>query len=187
MGIIEKFRQSSKELKDTRTLVKCAMFIALYVALKMLRLQIDVDKALFNLEFLAIAFSGALFGPVASIIVGCAGDLLHSLTGTLSGGFNWGFTINNAVSGLLYGLILYKNMSIIRCVIAKFIEIVVISWFMTNIWLVMSFDINAIMPMAISRAPIKLGASLPIEMAIFIILVLVLKPVLQKIEPQRKL
>ena len=75
------FRDSSKELTKLQSLTICAMMLALRVVLgyfSNITLAITPDiKIGFN--FLPIAITGILCGPVPAMIVGGLGDLLSFL------------------------------------------------------------------------------------------------------------
>ncbi len=161
-----KFRDSSKELTKLQSLTVCAMMLSLRVVLGYFSnatLAITPDiKIGFN--FLPIAITGILCGPVAAMIVGGLGDLLSFLIAPM--GFYFpGWTISGILVGLLYGLFLYKTkcslVSIIICevIIGVFVEIA-----LGSLWLLIQYD-KAFFIMAGVRG-LKTLVATPVEIAV---------------------
>ncbi|MBR2723874.1 MAG: folate family ECF transporter S component [Ruminococcus sp.] len=160
------FRDSSKELTKLQSLTICAMMLALRVVLgyfSNITLAITPDiKIGFN--FLPIAITGILCGPVPAMIVGGLGDLLSFLIAPM--GFYFpGWTASGILVGLLYGLFLYKSkcslLSITICevIIGIFVEIA-----LGSLWLLIQYD-KAFFIMAGVRG-LKTLVATPVEIAV---------------------
>ncbi|MBR3971887.1 MAG: folate family ECF transporter S component [Ruminococcus sp.] len=164
--LIAKLRDSSKELTRIQSLTLCAMMLALRVVLGYFSnatLAITPDiKIGFN--FLPVAITGILCGPVCAMIVGGFGDLLSFLIAPM-GYYFPGWTISGILVGLLYGMFLYKSkcsiVSIIICevIIGIFIEIA-----LGSLWLLIQYD-KAFFVMAGVRG-IKTLIATPIEIMV---------------------
>lgn len=100
------FKNSANQLKKPLVLTTAAMMIAVYVILYMVKIPIAVESRV-SVTFLPIVVSAYLGGPVVSIIVGAIGDILGFLAFP-SGQFFPGFTISAAVTGLIYGVFLFR-------------------------------------------------------------------------------
>lgn len=113
------FAQSSQHLKNPRSLVVIALFLALNLALDMLGFKVYVTPTVrLSFGFLCNASIGMLFGPVAAMIMGCATDLLSFLLSDASGmAFFPGYTITAMVNGVFAGLWLYPNRPSVRRVV----------------------------------------------------------------------
>lgn len=160
-----KFKSSAKELSKIQSVTICALMLAIRVVLgyfSNLTLGITPDiKIGFN--FLPIAITAILCGPVGAMIVGGMGDLLSFLLAPM--GFYFpGWTVSGLLVGLLYGLFLYKSkhtlLSIIICEIAigLFVEIA-----LGSLWLYIQYE-KAFFIMAGVRG-IKTLVATPIEIA----------------------
>ncbi len=172
-----KFTSSAKELSKIQSLTICALMLAIRVVLgyfSNITLGITPDiKIGFN--FLPIAITAILCGPVCAMIVGGLGDLLSFLIAPM--GFYFpGWTISGLLVGLLYGMFLYKSkcslLSIIICeiVIGLFVEIA-----LGSLWLLIQYE-KAFLIMAGIRG-IKTLVAVPIETAVVFFFAKVLRKV----------
>ena len=92
----------------TKTITYTALLIALQVVLgSLVQVQLGNWKQ-FNFGFLAIAAAGILMGPVPAMIVGALGDVVGTLLFP-TGAYFPGFTLSNALVGLIYGLTLRRG------------------------------------------------------------------------------
>ncbi len=100
------FKNSAKQLKKPITISTAAMMIAIYAALYMVKIPIAVESRV-SLTFLPVAVTAYLAGPVTAMLVGAIGDVLGFLIFP-SGQFFPGFTISAMLTGLVYGVFLYR-------------------------------------------------------------------------------
>lgn len=94
-------------LKDIKYLVLVSFFISLYVVLSMFSIYITKELR-FSLTFVPVAWSSAAFGPVAGALTGAFGDILAWIVKP-AGPYHPGFTTSGIVSGIIYGMFLYKK------------------------------------------------------------------------------
>jgi ECF transporter S component (folate family) len=112
---------------DVKTLVTVGMLLAIFVVLDNLSLKIG-ESIKVNLTFFPLAISGALFGPIWTMLMGVAGDLIGCIfTGQAP---FWQLAVTSGLQGLLYGLLLFgktgKRLSLFS-VITKLIDTLIIS------------------------------------------------------------
>ncbi len=91
----------------TERLTFAALLIALQVVLGNL-IQVPFIGKQFNFGFLPIAAAGALLGPVPAAVVGALGDFIGAHLFP-QGAYFPGFTLTNALVGLIYALVLYRR------------------------------------------------------------------------------
>ena len=137
MSPIKILKNSLLELKKVQSLAAIAMLLAICVLLgafanTSLMLFGSVVKIKFT--FLPIAVAGSLFGPVPALLVGALGDVLSFIIYP-SGAYIPGFTINAALTGMIFGFFFYRNkINIPRVVIAWFINALIVETFLAALW-----------------------------------------------------
>lgn len=95
---------------DTRRLVLLALMVALNVVLGRFSVQLAPEVRLSVLGFLPIALAAHLMGPLYGALTGAVGDIVNYLLFTHAyGGYFPGYTLTAALSGLWYGLLLYRK------------------------------------------------------------------------------
>lgn len=127
--------ESLVEFKKTKNLVFCALMVALAVVLGYTT-TIEIGP------FIKVGFSGMpnrivdfLFGPIIGAIFGGTLDILKYLVRP-TGPFFIGFTISEILSGIIYGILLYKKpIKIQRIVIAGFLDKVIVNCGLNTLWL----------------------------------------------------
>lgn len=118
----QKFSDSAKELGKIQSIVVIAMLLALRVVLGMFgNFQLSFfPYAKLGFMFLPIALTGYYFGPVCSMIVAVAGDVLSYLMAPPAASFTPGITAGYLLEGMLVGIILYKeNISVTRTSVSQ--------------------------------------------------------------------
>lgn len=117
-NLTKSFRDSFHELKDVKALATTAMLLAIAVVLGFYTLQVT-DFIKIGFAFIADEMTGMMFGPVVGGLMGAAADIVKYLVRP-TGAFFPGFTISGALSGVIYGVILYKKpLSIKRIALAN--------------------------------------------------------------------
>lgn len=147
------FKSSYRELRSIRCLTLTAMLGAVSIVLGSLVFMVgDFLKVGFN--FLPNEFVYYLFGPVVGVIYGAAMDLLTFIIRP-TGPYFFGFTLSSVITGLLYGMILYKRpLSIRRIVAANVLHLILIQLLLNTYWLTMLYGYNyfAILPVRALKA-----------------------------------
>lgn len=103
------FTDSAKSLNELRTITTTGMLLALAVAIRSLAIQITLDiRIVFT--FLPICVIAMLYGPVVCGISTTALDLIGFIIDNKSArGYSWELAMIVLLSGVLYGIFLYKK------------------------------------------------------------------------------
>ena len=151
------FKASYQELKSIRCITIIAMLGAVSIVLGSLVFMVgDFLKVGFN--FLPNEFVYYLFGPVVGVVYGTALDILTFIVRP-TGPFFFGFTLSAIITGLIYGVILYKRpLSMRRILLANLVQLVVINLLLNTYWLTILYGYNfiAILPVRALKALIML-------------------------------
>lgn len=121
-------------------LVIMSFLIALEIILTRF-LSVNTQIVRIGFAFLPVAISAILFGPFWAGLCYAAGDLLGMAIFSASGGYFPGFTVSAFVTGVLYGLILYKKpITIPRVFLAAFTVLLVVTVGMNTLWLYIMYN-----------------------------------------------
>ena len=123
-----------KKLYNTKTLTIGAMLTAIGIILGFFKIPIN---KIIEIRFgsLPIALGGMLFGPAVAGVIGALTDIGGYLIKP-TGPFFPGFTISNIVSGIIFGLFLYKKKcSFVRILIAELVNTLIVGILMNSYWL----------------------------------------------------
>lgn len=146
-----------------KTITYMSLFIALEVILtRFLAIQTPIVRISFT--FLPIALSAMLFGPLFGGIAAALADLVGMMLFP-SGPFFPGFTLTAFLTGVIYGLFLYKKpATLVQISLAVIVVTVVITLGLDTVWLwlITGQGIWAILPVRIIKALIMA----PIQVAV---------------------
>lgn len=108
MILISDFKASAKELKSLRSVTIAAMLLALHTVLSVF-VTIHVTESLrISVSFVATCVTAYFFGPVVGFLSGALGDIIQYLIKP-AGGYFFGWTLNAALAGLVYGIGFYHR------------------------------------------------------------------------------
>lgn len=107
--MFKNFKNSAKNLKKTRVLCTAAILAALFVVLYSIKLNLAPELRI-TFTFIPLALAGWLLGPVPAMLVGLIGDVIGCIIFP-AGPYFPGFTLTKIVSGLIYGVFLYRTGS----------------------------------------------------------------------------
>lgn len=146
-----------KEKNLTYQLIVMALLIALEIILtRFLSLQLPIARIGFG--FLPIVIIAVMFGPIKAGICYSVGDVLGMLLFP-SGIYFPGFTLSAFITGVLYGLFLYKKeITLKRSFLTAFTVLFTITICLNTLWLVilMGKGFFAILPTRIGEACLML-------------------------------
>lgn len=130
------FRSSARQLKNPRTLALTALFVAMNLTLDLLNLRIQLTPDLrIGVGFLTSAMVGMLFGPVAAMTAGAAGDMVGWLVNPGGGAYFPGFTITAILAGAVWGIFLYgRNPRLLNCLAARATISLVLNIGLNSLW-----------------------------------------------------
>lgn len=155
----------SKKHNFTYQLVVMAFLVALEIIFTRF-LSINLPIARIGFGFLPVAITAIMFGPIWAALCYTVGDLLGMMIFP-TGQFFPGFTLSAFITGLLYGILLYKkDITIKRAFFAAFIVLTCITLCLNTYWLhiLMGKGFIAILPTRISEAILMLfvqGITIP--------------------------
>lgn len=142
--------------KVTR-LITIGLFIALEIILTRF-LSINTPFIRIGFGFLPVALLGIMYGPVWAGLSYVVGDILGMLIFP-SGAFFPGFTLSAALTGFIYGIILYgKPVTWKRVFIAASIVCLGVNLFLDTYWLYILMDqaVIAMIPARIIKSLVML-------------------------------
>lgn len=154
------FTSSYKELRNVRCITLMAMFAAISIILGSFTIMVG-DFLKIGFTFLPNEFVYYLFGPAVGAAYGGALDILNYIIKPV-GRFFPGFTISGILTGILYGIIMYKRpLSIKRIIIANIVRSVFIDLLLNTYWLTILYG-TSFMVLIPLRMP-KILIMLPVE------------------------
>ncbi len=135
---LENFRQSARNLTNTRHLALAGMLLAMHAVLGIIKIPLLTPDNRITFTFAATAAAGITLGPVPAMLVGGLGDILGYFLNPGGGAYFFGFTISAALGGLVHGVLLYKaepKYAFWRVIIAELIITLFINIMLNTYWL----------------------------------------------------
>ena len=167
-------------LKKIRVLCAMALLVALYTALYTLQIPLSPQLRI-TFTFIPLAVCGWLFGGAAALLTGMICDIVGFLFFP-TGAYFPGFTLTTMLSGLIYGLFLYKKNGknlLTNIVISKLIVTVFFNMGLNSLWI--SILYKKAFWVYLSGRIIKNIIMLPIEIVIlFAVIELLIRSGVQK-------
>ena len=134
--------------KTTRQIALIAVLIAMEVVLSRF-LSFSVWNLKLGLSFIPVMLAAYLVGPVGGLIVGGMSDFIGAVLFPI-GTYFPGFTVTAALTGLIFGLFIYKNCNIIKIVLSVVITQVVCGLIL-NTWCISFLYSSPYMPLFVTR------------------------------------
>ena len=120
----KQFADSFEELKNLRTLVMTALFIAIAVVLGFFHVQLT-ENLKFGFSFIANELTAMMFGPVVGGVMAGFADIIKYLLKP-TGPFFFGFTFNAILGAVIYGMMLYKKPISFKRILASKVVVAVV-------------------------------------------------------------
>jgi len=124
--------------------VLAAMLLAVFIVFNRF-VSIKTEILIISFTFIPMMMSAIWLGPVYSTVVALLGDFIGAILFPF-GPYFPGFTVSNALSGLIYGLFLYNKgneMSnkklVVMLIISSVLQLVVVNIFITYLWIHMLY------------------------------------------------
>ena len=156
---------------NLKTMLQVALLVAVEIVLSRF-CSISTPFLKIGLAFLPLAVCGMLFGPVWGLIAGGLADFLGAILFPI-GPYFPGFTLSTALTGLVFGLCLYRrNTGWLHIALAVAVNNFVISLFVTTFWIHLLYGssyLGLLLP--------RLGQNLLLAPIEFVLIKLVQKPV----------
>ena len=129
-------------MNKNRKIILSALLIAATIVLSRF-LSIRTPIISIGFSFVPIILSAILLGPKYSTFIATISDIIGALLFP-SGAFFFGFTISSFLTGLIYGLILYKDKFVLdkKFIIRLFISTLIVTLFvngcLNTVWVIMT-------------------------------------------------
>ena len=163
------FRQSVRELKNSKSLVTAAMLVAVGVVLYAYATIRVTQEFQVSFGYLASGMIAMLFGPVVNAAAGLVTDIVSYVLYT-DGPYCFWFSLNPMMSGLIFAFFFYgKKVTLPKAIGAKLLDTLVVEIGMTSLWLVMLYGAKGWMWFAV-RAGWKLAAFVVQAPVLYIVL-----------------
>ena len=128
------FSDSAKEFKQVRNVAGIAMLLALNIVLSFFGSFYLFPWLRVGTSFIASAMIGMIYGPSVAMTTGVAGDIIGYLLKPVDGYF-FGFTLTALLSGMIWGIFLYKNkMTWVRVILAKTTITIFLNCILNTVW-----------------------------------------------------
>lgn len=172
-----------QNISRTKKMILSALMITLSIILSRF-LSIKTPFLAISFNFVPILLSAIWLGPKYTVIISGIADLIGAILFPF-GEFFIGFTISSILSGLIYGIILYKKDEelsnkelIIRLIISNVIVTLLVYIVLNTLWLSIMYD-KAFFVLIGTRV-VKEIIMLPIQIITIFLLVQGLKPITKK-------
>lgn len=123
-----------KQLFTTKMLAIMSLLVALEVIIARFGTIRPTQSLKLSLDFIPVVISAILFGPIPAMIISILADVLGAFLFPV-GPFFPGFTVTAAMTGLLYGLMLYRDQSLPRVILAVLLQQGILSLLLNTFWL----------------------------------------------------
>ncbi|MFI3173998.1 MAG: folate family ECF transporter S component [Bacillota bacterium] len=135
----------------TKQLTMVAILIALNVVLSRF-LSIPAWNVKIGFSFVPVVMAGMLMGPAFGFLVGACGDFVGAILFPF-GAFFPGYTLTAGLTGMIYGLCLYKKQSLLRIVVASFAVEIFCSLLLNSYWITLTAGTPflSLLPVRISK------------------------------------
>lgn len=171
------WKAAVSELHSLRSLTVAAVFLALSLALGMIRIPLGDNLHIF-LTFFVKMLGGAIYGPVLALINGFLSDILGYII-TPASPFFFGYTLSTMAGSLLYALFLYRaRISAVRIFSAKLTVNVLVNILMGSCWSAMLYGKGYLYYLV--KSVVKNLALWPLESLLFLLFIQLLLPMLTK-------
>ncbi len=129
-----RYKSAAAELKKARSLAGAGILSAVGLVINQFTIQVGAILEI-GFSFVSVALTGFLYGPFVGALSAMAFDLAGYMLRP-NGTFFIGFTLNEMLAALIYGIILYKKpVSLKRTFFALLCIVLVINLFLTPLWL----------------------------------------------------
>ena len=151
----------------TEMIVAIAFMVALEIVLSKL-VSVNISFLRIGFGFLPIAILAILYGPIWAGVGYAIGDVIGGFLFP-TGAFFPGFTVTAALTGVIFGLVLYnKKITFVRALIASALVCILCNLLLNTFWL--TFILGKGFTVLLASRAIKEIVAIPV-MAVLIVLV----------------
>ena len=153
----------------TKTMATLSILLALEVIIARFGTIRPSESIKLSLDFIPVVVAAMLYGAGPAVIMSILADILGAFLFPV-GPFFPGFTATAALTGLIYGLLLYKSQSFPRVIAAVLLQQILCSLVLNTFWLYVLYGLPYL-PTMVARL---------VQFAMMVALQLVLIPILAK-------
>lgn len=130
------WKKSANEFKHVSSICIASMMTALNTLIGAFRIVVIPKFLTISFASLATASCAIMCGPLLTGTVAAIADILEFMLRP-DGSFFFGFTLNEFLTGLIYGAFFYRTttISLKRCILARLCIVLLMNMFLTPLWL----------------------------------------------------
>ena len=160
------WKDAFNEVKKPKTIVLAGILMGINVILGMFEIPIIPQMLYISFGYVSVSVLGFLCGPIVGALAGGICDILKFMANP-QGAFFFGFTLNEILTGFIFGLFLYKQKpTLTRSFLCKLTVTVSINLLLTPLWLKIMYGSNSFAWSVVKLRLIKNALLLPIESTI---------------------
>ena len=170
-------------MSKIKKIIMSGMLLALLIILSRFA-SIKTQFLVISFSFIPIIMSALWLGPKYSTLIAMLGDLIGALLFPF-GTYFIGYTLSQALIGLIYGIFLYKKGTelstkqlVIRLIISSLIVLGLINIFLTSFWLHIQYG-KAYLAIVLGRIITQI-CMFPIQIIVILALEKYTRPIIKK-------
>lgn len=172
------WRAAFRELKNPRSLILAALFIALELVVSSFYIPIPVFEKRIYFSFFVKALGGTIYGPIMGLLTGFVGDILGCILHP-TGAFFPGYTLTAVMGSFLQGLFFYRaKPGLLRVILARLTVVLVCNIGLNCLWSAILFGKGYYYYLVTGLA--KVGILFPFEVALLFLFLRLMQPVLER-------
>ena len=127
------WKSAFSELKNVKSIVVCALFVALRIAVKSLRIYIIPGVLQIGFDFIVNSLGSMIYGPILAVIGGLISDTVGAVLFP-SGPYFFPYALIEMSSGFIFALFLYRSkLTGARVILSRFSVVTICNLIMTPI------------------------------------------------------
>ena len=165
-------------MKWNKLLPMMGVLIAIEIVLSRF-LSINAWNLRIGFSFVPIAIAGMLLGPLPAGIVAAVADVLGAILFP-TGPFFPGFTLTAFLTGVIWGIFLYRKQTALRILFAVLINQLILSFLLNSLWISVLYG-SPFMPLLATRI-IQTAILIPVQFIVIGALMKTLGVRIRKVE-----
>ena len=166
------WKSALHEFTNTKSIAVCALFVALRIAVKSLRIYIIPGVLQIGFDFIVNSLGSMIYGPLMALVGGLISDTVGAVLFP-SGPYFFPYALIEMASGFIFALFLYRSkLSGPRIILSRFSVVAICNLFFTpivNYWYGVASGNEAALKLISEARIIKNVCLLPLESLILIL------------------